>query len=108
MNGPQYTLILFFVCFATSLLWCGDVECLTGNEDDNCTALVCNLLGRHTSTEKSTHSTQECSCVCHTPTTFPNGNDLIFFESTQSIKHSVTLYIPSSPNQLVYRPPISA
>ena len=36
------------IFFASLLVWCGDADCLSGDGDADCSALVCSLLGKHT------------------------------------------------------------
>lgn len=49
------------------LLWCGDVECLSGESDDLCSSVLCTLLTSHESAsgESGTADDQECACACH-------------------------------------------
>lgn len=102
--------IFILALFVVSTLWCGDSECMTGDSNEACAALVCTLLGNHNgkTSDVSRNIQSECLCVCHTPTLTPIPIDGRFFSPVQTIVVVSLLKIPSAPNRLLFRPPIAS
>lgn len=49
------------------LFFCGDSDCLQGSAANDCAALVCSLLGKHTAPAAATdgNPNDNCQCFCH-------------------------------------------
>ena len=51
-------------------VFCGDIDCLEGGSSENCTTLLCSILGSHTnaptqSSGQNQDQDNDCHCVCH-------------------------------------------
>jgi hypothetical protein len=110
IHQQQNIFILLAICFVISLVWCGDISCLNGTSDENCSSLLCNLSGNHSSSSDSAqnNSVDNCTCVCHTPTVTGQSCSVTLFLHSQNYCSEFTFHIPSSPNRLLYRPPLVA
>ena len=53
--------------FMVSLMWCGDVDCLTESAEDECTSLICSLVASNhgPSRDEGGDDSSDCTCVCH-------------------------------------------
>jgi hypothetical protein len=99
--------VLLLACFTLSLLWCTDVDCLTGTSDEECMALICSLLDKHNMpAEKSAAgNSKDCSCVCHAPTLSIRTFKFNYFPDTQRSIIVAAFTIPSTPSRPIYHPP---
>ncbi len=102
--------LLLCTLFAVSLFWCGDAECMSGTSHDDCTSLVCSLLGNNTDSAQnsSSSSAKDCSCVCHVQSIAPGSINVYCFLTAQQNQCEIVLYTPLAFSRPVYHPPISA
>jgi len=103
----RYAQILIVICFTASLFWCGDLDCATGGNTDQCASLFCGIFGRHSDTKENTGllGAKDCSCVCHVPAvpvTSSMGEDILTPQQTIS---TLTFASVVSPLRLIYHPP---
>ena len=114
-NSPKYfirvTGILLLILVSASLFWCGDVDCVTPGSDESCGSLACALLKPNTPAgehQSDTFGGSECACVCHVPTVVTHTADALVPFIPGAVPPVVHLAPPSTPNTLVFRPPITA
>ena len=98
---------LLAFCFAASLFMCGDADCLTGTDDENCASLWCSLLSKHDAPTPNAASSADkyCSCVCHVPTVVGPIFNFNYHPATQYNTTAGLLQISSAHPRLVYHPP---
>jgi hypothetical protein len=105
---PLGTLLLSL--FIASIFWCGDADCLKGNEIDECSSLLCAFFNAHdtTSQDCSSPSTSSCLCVCHLnaiPTVSTFIAPAVFLSSIIVVSPSDVIELPATP---VTPPPLNA
>lgn len=62
-------------------IFCGDIDCLEGGSMENCTTLLCSILGSHTKSpfqQSEENHDQECKCVCHLQFNQTDGEQLCY------------------------------
>ncbi|TAK64024.1 MAG: hypothetical protein EPO24_03565 [Bacteroidetes bacterium] len=69
LNQSFFTSLFLALFFSLSLVWCGDAECANEASADDCSALICMLIGNHANSINSSdaRSVEKCTCVCHVP-----------------------------------------
>lgn len=110
MRSTGYIAFYLAFSFCASLFWCGDLDCLSGKSNEDCSALMCSILKTHDlpSTASSTESSKDCSCVCHVPSLTSRSIQFTFSASAEASIFSEPSLAPSSPNRPVFRPPIAS
>jgi hypothetical protein len=89
------------------MLWCGDINCLNDNNTDQCSTLVCELLGSHQNSPTNTddNHADNCSCICHIPAiagVLSNASSAFQPENNTVV---ISFSIPTAPIQSIYHPP---
>jgi hypothetical protein len=101
---------LLVICFAASLLFCGDADCSGSDNEKECTCLLCVLLHHHgaSSPGSSSSNNADCSCVCHVPTIIGSIFSFAYYPIAHDNTFAVISSVPLAPNRIVYRPPATA
>lgn len=92
-----------------SVVFCGDADCLQGGSTENCAALICNLLGKHSAPVPTADNTQSnsCQCYCHALIDLPKITlDAVPF-ATAPFHAKEALHLVSSPVRSIYHPPLA-
>lgn len=104
-----HLLALFLLVFQfCGLIFCGDADCLQGGSTENCAALICNLLGKHSAPASTADNTQSssCQCYCHGLIDLPKITlDAVPF-ATAPFHAKEALLLVSSPIHSIYHPPL--
>ena len=102
---------LLLVLVIASLFWCGDTDCFTAGSDESCGSLACALLKSQTppgGQKANTSGGSECACVCHVPITISHGTDGTASICVDTLPVSIAILPLSTPENLVFHPPIAA
>ncbi len=99
---------LLLTLFALSIVWCGDFDCLAGGTNEDCSALICTLLDKHSTENENPmeSSNKDCSCVCHMSALVSKSLGVKCFHGFQLTTLTLTLVPPSAPAKRIYHPPL--
>jgi hypothetical protein len=99
--------VLMALIIVTSLFWCGDDDCSFVATNDQCATVLCSVpAGQDApSRQHSDDAHQECTCICHVPTTVVISS--VF--ASQLIPQVVSFEFPEpsllSSTRSIYHPP---
>ncbi len=101
--------LFLLIVFAASLMWCGDLACLSGSSDDHCASVICSLLDNHKgpTDNQTSPAPAKCICVCHMPTILGSAPDTEQLLTALLMRIEYTAFVPSSPAVSIYHPPRS-
>ena len=90
------------------LIFCGDADCLRGGSTENCAALTCNLLGKHSESAgtAASHQGSSCQCYCHGLIDFPEVRPEATPFAAVPFHASEVLQLVSSPVRNIDHPPL--
>lgn len=93
--------------FIGMLFWCGDAECWSGTNPDQCGSLLCALFGPHESSSPVHDDTcsHDCTCACHTPVLAPPQMVMLQEFRVELASFEYIAATPVSSLPLVYHPP---
>jgi hypothetical protein len=110
MRARKLISAVVVLCLATSVVWCGDSDCRSGKKQENCAALVCSLMGNHSSASDGADGGTEntCSCVCHLPSMPAEAMSLPPLTVHCTTPDVPPGDMPATLYSQLYRPPIAA
>ena len=102
--------LLLLLCFASTLFWCGDNDCLKGINEEQCISLFCAIVDTHSHPEqnKTADDSRICACICHLPAIVENIAEDSYLHSHQQHADILLLYFPVPPDRPIYHPPLAA
>ncbi|MGH7494369.1 MAG: hypothetical protein ACREOO_18510 [bacterium] len=91
------------------LIFCGDADCLQGGPNQDCAALICGLLGKHSSTNPASEhgANDSCQCFCHVLIDLPKTSLQSAILSAASLQLVEIFHFFSTPVRDIDHPPLA-
>ena len=92
-----------------NVVFCGDADCLQGGSEENCTTLICNLLGKHSAPASTADNGQSssCQCYCHGLIDLPKITFDALPYAASPFHANEAQQLVSSPVRSIYHPPLA-